>query len=94
MSRASTKGRPAVKIPSGDLAVVSIGIETLIVQRAVAHKLLPLLEKALMAERGYSSIARRDAYVASAACQPEYTAIQASQVRTASAEERDEHSGS
>lgn len=93
MSRAINKGQAALKVPTGDLAAVSIGMETLVLPRAVAHKLLPLLEKGLLANRGYVSISRRDDYVVHSACQPEYTAIQAGHVRVATAEEQEVERG-
>lgn len=94
MSRASTKGAPTVKIPSGDLAAVGIGIETIVLPRTAAQKLLALLERGLIVRHGYSSLARRNEYIVHEACRPDYIAIEASQVRAASAEERDEHNGS
>jgi len=59
MSRTTPNGPPPIKPPAGDLAAVTIGLETLLLPRAVAHKVLPLLEKGVLADRGYCTSRRR-----------------------------------
>lgn len=62
MSRAAAKtASPMERLRAlGPLAAIDIGLETIVLPAAQAHKLLPLLEKAAIADRGYSARLRGD----------------------------------
>lgn len=61
MSRARTPPSPLESLcAAGRLAAIDIGLETIVLPAAQAHKLLPLLEKAATADGAFSGYMGRN----------------------------------
>lgn len=61
----ASSARPVPAAPAGQLALITIGLESVLLPSAVAHKLLPLLEKGIAVnaycDAGYTRQVLRDA---------------------------------
>lgn len=94
MSRAAAKASPMERLRAlGPLAAIDIGLETIVLPAAAAHKLLPLLEKAAIADRGFSMRLRGDTCHLTDMVRPAYRLLQDGCVFVGPRPDRDDDGG-